>query len=225
MILEEGSEIFASFCFLKAFILYALNPDGKNKLGLVNNSFNIKLNFKRFYIYALAFIICSGLLMVIIRLNAWQMQGDKGIAHNWFPSFMGLFVALIGSHLYFLSRSKEWSHKTILLLFILFGLFISLFYGSNLYASPNAFLAKISILFIGATVICGGLALIKLNGFLTKLSIAVGVLCIIVSIYYTQNFKAAFFGYFAASFFLLSLIFYYLHVTQESKRNFFKIKE
>lgn len=214
MLMEEGTEIFASFCFLKAFILYALNPEGKNKQSLLNTDFSIRFIFKKSYLYVLsAFIIFSGLLMVIVRINEWQMAGDNGIPHNWFPSAMGLFAALMGGYLYFSSRDKALTHKITLLLIASFSLFTSAFYGCNIYGT------KLPLLLLGATVVIGVLAFIKLEGSRTKFSIVAWVLCVIISIYFSKGFLTAAFGYCAASFLFLSLVFYYQHTTLKLNRN------
>lgn len=217
MLLEEGTEIFATFFFLKAFILYALNPEGRNKLGLINKDFSITINFKNSYFYVLsAFIIGLGLLMIIIRINAWQMSGDDGIPHNWFPSAMGLFAALIAGYLFFTPRDKAIPHKITLLLIIFLSLFTSAFYGCNLYDNLEMPFTKLPKLLLVATVVIGELAFIKLEGRITKSGIALWVLLLIIAIYFNTGFLTAFFGYVAVSFLFLSLAFYCRNITLNS---------
>jgi hypothetical protein len=214
MILEEGTEIFASFCFLKAFILYSLNPEGGKTHGLINKDFRIRFFVNNIYIYVLsAFIICSGLVMIIFRIDSWEIAWNKGIPHNWFPSAMSLLVALIGSYLYFLSRDKSLPNKITLLLITLVSLLTSAFYGCNMYDSLVMPFFKIPIPLFGASVLIGGLAFIHLEGIKTKVSMAAGVLCLILAIYNRWGFFTAMSGYWAASFLLLALVFYYQQIT------------
>jgi hypothetical protein len=213
LILEEGTEIFASFCFLTSFILYSLYPEGKSKKGLIIRDFSIKFNFNNLYIYVLSgFIICAGLLMYKLRNFAWTIAGDKGIAHNWFPSAMALFVVLIAIYLYFLSRDKSLPHKTILLLITSISLFTSAFYGCNIYDSIQMPFYNVPIPFLIVTILIGTLAFIRLEGNMTKLNIAAWVLFIILAIYNRWGFVTAMFGYLAASFLFLSLVFYYKEI-------------
>lgn len=218
MILEEGSEIFASFCFLKAFILYALNPKGEHALDIANKGFRIEIIIKNLFVYFLTFAVLVGLLMVVVKFNAWQMEGDDGIAHNWFPSSMSFLVALMSSYLYFLSRDKMPSYKITLLLFTFFSLFMSFFYGSNMYAAWEMPLNKIPFIFLLTTVILGGLALFKLQSRIAKLGLTAGIACAIIS-YYTKDFKTAMFGYLAASLFLIALLSYYQYLAAGLKKN------
>ncbi len=219
LILEEGTEIFASFCFLTSFILYSLNPEGKNKKGLLNRDFRINFNFNNTYLYVFsALIICAGLLMYKLRIYAWTIAGDNGIAHNWFPSAMGLFVALIASYLYFLSQDKSLPNKITLLLIISISLFSSSFYGCNIYDSVEMPLYYIPLPFLFTTILIGALAIVKLEGNKTKFSIAAWVLCIIIAIYNRWGFVTAMFGYMAFSFLFLSLVFYYQQIRLKLNR-------
>lgn len=203
LLLEEGSEIFASFCFLVSFGIYASYSSAKNNPGPNSKGYKINLIFKRNYIlYPLIFIIILIILMFIIKLNAWHFKGDDiGIPHNWFPSAM-LFLTAAVSMLLYLINTKMIQRRYYLLL-AAHCIFTSIYFGSNFSQFSHFAIIYTSILFTGS--VCLELLFFYKSGkvFTTLAFIAWSVLYFTIII--TIGFLAALLCYMSASCLLLAL--------------------
>lgn len=197
LLLEEGSEIFASFCFLYSFTRYAMDaaPGIDPVAGkILKLDSSVNKNFI-FYLGGLAFLLGSA--MLLIHMNAWNFaKDDNGIPQNWPPSAVAFFAFISSLYLYFKFGTP--ATKNIYLLIALTSLMISVYFGSNIYGYRSGIFGKMKYVMLAITVVTGLWSLTKLDGFFTKLFIAGWVLLIIASVVSYQFFSSVF-GYFSPS--------------------------
>lgn len=213
LLLEEGSEIFASFCFLYSFATYAIAavPGNHNQKG---STFRLESVLPRnFIVYLAGLAFLLGLTMLVIHINAWNFSGDdNGIPHNWPPavtSFVG-FAASI--YLYF--RFDQQQRKEVYLLLAITCLLISVYFGSNMYGYQTGSFGKIKYALLAITALTAIASLIKLNSLFTKVFIT-GWLILLALSTFTSRFYPAAFGYLAAVSLVLGL---FLHFQYKSRQ-------
>ncbi len=102
LLLEEGSEIFASFCFLFSFVTYAINA---GQSGRLTNGSTLKLESpvsKNFIVWLAGQAALLGLTMWLIHINAWNIPGDdNGVPQDWPPAVTAFAGFAAASYLYF----------------------------------------------------------------------------------------------------------------------------
>jgi hypothetical protein len=118
ILLEEGSELFASLCFLGAMIsyLFALHR-GEQVINFSGNAWHIVTMLT-------LSCLCVGAICAVTSYYHADLNSDNGIAINWMPSSLLMLLALLES-----SNGE----KPTMLVFTIF-VCISCYFGSNLYA-------------------------------------------------------------------------------------------
>jgi hypothetical protein len=210
LLLEEGSEIFASFCFLYSFTIYLIGVNNKNNNALSGQALNIILKLKsNFIFYLLGLMGFLGALMLLVKFNAWNIAGDdNGIPQNWFPGMMSFLAFLSSMYLYFFTEKQKVYSKRIYLLLAFTGLVTSVFFGSNIYGYRESLISKLPFIFLFLTTITGGVAIIKLPSSPVKIALCGWILFIVLAVF-SKDFYPALYGYIAASFLLFSLFLCY----------------
>ena len=209
LLLEEGSEIFASFFFLYSFTVYIIGATNKNNNALSVKTLNLVLKLKsNFIFYLLGLIGLLGALMLVVRFNAWNIAGDKGIPQNWFPAMMSLLAFLSSMYLYFFTEKEMGYRKKIYLLLAFISLVTAVFFGSNMYGYRESLVSKMPYFFLLLTIITGAVAIIKLPGASIKMALCGWILFIGLAMF-SKDFYPALYGYIAASFLLVSLFLCY----------------
>lgn len=208
LLLEEGSEIFASFCLFFSFTSYLLASrhcavSGKQRFVL------LLPQKKTVLLYALGFIMAAGLLMLIVRLNAWNFEGTGGDStQNWFPS-VAAFIVFVGAlYLYYLTRITTRKTPAEFLLIAAVSLMTSIFFGSNMYRDDSTIYRLFHIFLIVGCVVTGFVSLKKLTLTWSRMSIAGFVMLIIIS-FFTVGFYGTVLQYFAFSFLCIGIIINY----------------
>ena len=128
LLMEEGSEIFASFFFLFSFLTYAITASSSGRP--VGIHFQARLGKAVLLIMALLLLLLA-LLKLLIHFNAWNFaRDDNGIPRNWPPSMLFLITFLAAWGIY---RSADKPYRFPSLLLALTALASSLYFGANLY--------------------------------------------------------------------------------------------
>ncbi|MBL0357295.1 MAG: hypothetical protein IPP72_10610 [Chitinophagaceae bacterium] len=210
LLLEEGSEIFASFCFLYSFATYAIAAaPGTGLLKIKTLQLESGLH-KNFILYLTGFAFILGSAMLIIHLNAWNFsRDDNGIPHNWPPAATAFLGFAAGIYLYFKFHQQQQQRKVYLLLAIC-CLLISIYFGANMYGYRSGSFGKIKYAVLAITVLAGLAAVIKLNGpgIYAKVLITGWVLLMGLSVFSSRFYPSAF-GYLAAVSLVLGLLLHY----------------
>lgn len=205
LLLEEGSEIFASFCFLYSFTRYAVDASPGNDV-LAGKTLKLESVIGKhfiFYFFGLAFLL--GLTMLLIHLNAWNFaKDDNGIPHNWPPSATAFFAFAAGLYCYFKFEGRQ--TKQLYLVLALNCLLISVYFGSNIYGYHSGVFGKLKYVMLLITFITGLWSIIKFDGIFIKLFLGGWVLLMAASVI-SYAFFSSVFGYFSpAAFAYLALI-------------------
>lgn len=139
ILLEEGSEIFGTWCFLISTTLYALQttrkknaPRGAHSKGII---IGFVLNQKITIIVIGMLILLMGISTVLSSMYFNNEMGyEKGIAKNWFPSITAFLNSIICLYI-FTARGSINRNKIIYLFLSMFSMLLSLYYGSNMYSN------------------------------------------------------------------------------------------
>ena len=210
LLLEEGSEIFASFCFLFSFILYLMGAIEKNDKLQSAEDLQITLKMKsNFIFYFIGFIALLGFIMILVKLNAWNIAGnDNGISQNWFPSIISFLAFLFSICVFFFYKESSLNKKNIYLALIFISIITSVFFGSNIYSYRESLVSKVPYIFFLITIVTGALAVLKLPGIHVKICLLAWISFMAMSVF-SKDFLPALYGYLGASFLLLSLFLSY----------------
>ena len=126
LLIEEGSELFGSLFFLVSLILYVIQTSKTNDL-VINQE--IKISTLKRFIGFLMLSMAVGFLL--IREVFGDVAGDEetGVPKNWITASATFLTAVY----FFILHYKESSGKH-LLLFSVFSLCLSVYFGSNRFA-------------------------------------------------------------------------------------------
>ncbi|MES2848422.1 MAG: hypothetical protein V4685_05170 [Bacteroidota bacterium] len=207
LLLEEGSEIFASFCFLFSFITYAINAaPGVNGYGEKILKLTAAANkYFIFWLGALAALL--GILMLVIHMNAWNIPGDDdGLPQDWPPAAIALAAFAAAMYLFYKESMK--ANRPVYMVVAVTALFTSAYFGSYMYGYWEGPFAKMPVVFLGITIVAGLLAIVKLKDVFTKLILAAWVGFMILS-FLRKEFSSAVYGYAACTCLLLALSWHY----------------
>ena len=132
LLLEEGSEIFATLCFLISVMLYY--QFATKKMALRDASFNnakfINTSKTSLLKQCIFFIVMMAVVMTLIDIYVQREPNiDVGIPGNWFPSIMS-FISFCASF-YLFKNGKN--NKRLFLVVSLFSIALSAYCGSDLY--------------------------------------------------------------------------------------------
>ena len=216
LLLEEGSEIFASFCFLFSFTTYAIaaapgtDSDGSRTLQLES------LLPKNFIVYLVGLAAVLGGLMLVIHHNAWNFKGDdNGIPHNWPPAATSFFASVAAIYCWVKFEKQEL--REIYLLIACTALITSVYFGANIYNYHVGVFSKLKYVLLALTLAAGAVTLIKFDGIFVKIMIAGWILMISLSVF-LLGFLPALAGYLAAASLLLGLFLHYQYTIQQSAK-------
>lgn len=155
VLLEEGSELIATLCFLAATAAYAAARSPRHRL-------QITVSVEALVRAAVVLVVVLGGLMVATQLFMWHtVPGDAGRPNNWFA---GVMAAVAAGTSYYLGRRDR---RGVLLAVALVGALFSVYVGANLYGylyyeTYDASIERFQTL-IGVVLVLAVLAL----GFLT----------------------------------------------------------
>ncbi len=141
LLLEEGSEIFGATFMFFSTILFVAYASNKGKVEPLNPSLKVKfsLNRKNLLVWLGIFSALLGIIMFLLFNNntLLEVEGEHGELHNWFPSATAFLICLLA--LYIFNRTKYFSPSyRISCLFLAFlCLFLSAYFGSNMYSYFN----------------------------------------------------------------------------------------
>jgi hypothetical protein len=126
LLLEEGSEIFGSLFFLVSLILYVIQTSNANNLV-----FNQDIRFATLKQFMGFLLLSMAISIMLIRKVFGDVAGDEltGVPRNWITSSATFLTAVY----FFILHSKENSRKHFLL-FSVFSLCLSVYFGSNRFA-------------------------------------------------------------------------------------------
>lgn len=209
IILEEGSEIFASFFFLYSFTVYLIKKTIISYSGKTMLSIDFTFN-KYFFELLITLLILLGALMLSIFYFPWTFSGrsDVGLPQNWFPSIASIFSGFVCLYFEFSFKKKLGFLCSIYILLALISIGTSVYFGANLYFYRDTFLAQVRFILLGATLVVGLILIIEFKGNDIKKYLSAWLLTFIISIYYPAGFYTTFLAYVAYSFLLIAL---YLH--------------
>lgn len=214
LLLEEGSEIFASFCFLYSFTTYAVSTVPA-QLTVAGKIFRVESVLpKNIFLYLAGLGFLLGLAMLIIHLNAWNFQGDdNGIPHNWPPavtSFIGFAAAI-----YLYCKFDNPQRKELYLLIAFTALLVSVYYGANIYGYTWGAFAKLKYVMLAVTAITALWSVIQLNSLFTKVLLTAWLLLLAASVF-SHRFYPAALGYLAAVCLVLGLFLHYQYKSRQA---------
>ncbi|WP_108212699.1 hypothetical protein [Pontibacter mucosus] len=139
LLLEEGSEIFASSCFLLSTVIYLhyVSRQQPSNQALPTPYININLLFSsklaRTLVFCGTVLLTAGLVAVEVGIGETTIR-DEGIPKNWFPSTSAFAASIISTYLYHISRQEKAVIRYTYLLLAALSMYIAMLYGSNLYA-------------------------------------------------------------------------------------------
>lgn len=213
LLLEEGAEIFASTFILISTFVYIGYLNSSGKKPSFNPSLNIgfSLHRKKVFFWMIFVGISLVVLMFLIKNSTvFTVEGENGIPRNWFPAATGFLVFLLSLYIFSIEKETSAKNRNSYLLLAVFSLFLSAWYGSNIYDYFRweimnwVQISFVSLLFIVALILAFGLIGTTKGGF-GKLGIAVWALLICTSLLWNYENSAAT-AYFAFAFLLLSLV-------------------
>ena len=123
VLLEEGSELFGTLCFIISMLLYIRS----NTKGSASSGTRVLDGHERRTFFVGALVI-AGLLVLLYNISAHQMlSADEGIAANWIPAIMPILVYL--AHRYYSDQSSNF--------ILVYSLALSAYFGINFYMILN----------------------------------------------------------------------------------------
>ena len=208
LLIEEGSELLAAFCFLYAFTIYAISKTTINNTGTSEKSLQLDFSIpkKNFFISSFLLLISLGLLMFIIYANAWHNKADDiGKPQNWFPSIAAFFTFLICSYQAFNPGSENKKDTGIYLMTAAVSLFTSAYFGADIYNYLNGIFTWGPYLLLAFIIIAATVLLIKSGTILARIASLAWIVFIILSIFNKGYFDRPLFGFIASSCLVIAL--------------------
>lgn len=207
LLLEEGSEIFASFCFLFSFVTYAINAaPGVNAGGEKILKLSAKANkYLIFWVAALAVLL--GGIMLFIHLNAWEIPGDDdGLPQDWPPA--AIFFASFVMAVYLLYKKAFTADSKLYGILAFAALFSSGYFGSFMYGYWQGPFSIMRFIFLGVTITAAIFGVVKVKDIITRLLFAGWLGCIVLC-FLRREFASALYGYAGGTCLLLALFWHY----------------
>ncbi|GGK56466.1 hypothetical protein ACD591_14830 [Rufibacter glacialis] len=169
LLLEEGSELFGSWCFLLSTVLYVSTSkarDSSSAMATPLNQFSLPALIRSILYYFTSIICGLGLTMAIL-MNSFDglYQAEAGIPENWFPSALA-FSAFIASWAYSQHASgQKYGYLSLAAICLL----LSIFFACNVYGYYFfSFSGSLSGLFIKGLLIFSVLILAVFVSFRGK---------------------------------------------------------
>lgn len=140
LLLEEGSELFGTLCFLAATVAYAAHVTRRRPGGPGRAAIRVTATVSRKPVQGgvLAMLGAMTVLLVGLQLVVGKVDNPQlGIPQNWLPSAIAFAVALLSLYL-FVSLPRDGA-RGVFFFGLLAGAAVALsaYYGSNLYATKG----------------------------------------------------------------------------------------
>lgn len=220
LLLEEGSEIFATFCFLCSFVLYPVKSIINKGNQPSDERYQLELIVpKRLLLDPGTLIVIAGMVMLIVKINTWEFESDSGIPQNWFPSAMSFIVSILGFYYYLNARDKYNSNNAVTLLIAFLSIIISIFFGANLYVYTGGLVGKIPVVLLSVSILAGIFSFIKWKSKSGRFFVGAWLVSIFISLN-AKGFSSPLFGYLASSCLLLALIIHYQQMAGKLNRDY-----
>jgi hypothetical protein len=180
ILLEEGSELLASLCFLGAMISYLVDVHRSECV--------INLSGSARHILAIVTLSCLsvGVICAVTSYYHTDLNADNGIAINWMPSALLMLLAL---------SESSGAQKSTVLAFTIF-VCISCYFGSNLYSILPWEEIKITRLSVSALLVASVIYILYLK-FIRKpevvslVAISAWAISVLASLNYQDGFVPA----------------------------------
>lgn len=134
LLLEEGSELLGSLCFLASACTYAAFSSSKLFDGLRPGEIKvtISLSKKTLVFYLLLLLVGCGAVLTLLTYMFGYVKGENqvGVPKNWIPSMLGF---LIFAYCLYMGVNYKNKRRAYLVLSIL-AITISIFYGCDKFA-------------------------------------------------------------------------------------------
>ena len=157
LLLEEGSELFASYCLLLSFTIYLKLSLGKKIVSMGGVPSLHLLVPRRLYINYLVVILVVATIMGSIKLlMPVPNYAGSGIAENWFPSALCFFSFLVALYFYRTVKAPT-INPGVYLLAAFSCLGMSLSFGADLYDPGDPVFQLISICMLAGTLTAAAL--------------------------------------------------------------------
>ncbi len=204
LLLEEGSELFGSYCLLFSFIIYLRTSVGK--VGNAYGPASLSLPSRRLILIqvGLAFAALT-LCMLVIRfyLPVPKISGS-GSADNWFPSITSFFCFIFVCYLLSAFKMSRPLFRTMVLAAAFTG-FMSLFFGANLYDFDDVFFVYFKVALLIGIIVSGVLFSIRFKNKFSQI-IALAATALGVASLFATNYAISFLEYFLFCFFTYSIL-------------------
>lgn len=213
LLLEEGSELFAAFSFLYAFLNYAMDAAighniARNRLFLIESKFS---NAVFGYLFTLASIL--GVIMLVVHLNTWHFErDDNGVPENWPPSATFFFSCIAALYLFF--KFDQHKNRDLYLLIAFTCLLISLYFGANIYGYEDGFFGRMRYIMLAISAITTWFSLMRFNGLFIKVFLLVFMLLMAASTF-SHGFYPAGLGYLASVAMLFAMVLCYKGIVKK----------
>ncbi|MEP6583546.1 MAG: hypothetical protein ABJA90_04745 [Ginsengibacter sp.] len=132
-LLEEGSEIFATICFLVSTMIYYVYAKRQlQKLEVTSSATQtFGISKSKLKVLTICFIAVSGVLLAIVDRYVQRDAGNEvGIPKNWFPSMITFIVFVVSLYSYI---NKSTQSRDVFLYMSMLAVLISAYCGIDLY--------------------------------------------------------------------------------------------
>ncbi len=143
LLLEEGSELFGTLCFLAATVAYATHVTRRRPGGAGLPAIRVTATVNRKPVQAGVLAMLGAMAALLVGLQLFFGKGNdtqSGIPQNWLPSAIAFAVALISLYLFASLPRKGVKGGLFFGLLAGVALTFSAYYGSNLYATKGVVL-------------------------------------------------------------------------------------
>jgi hypothetical protein len=126
LLLEEGSELFGSLFFLIAVTCYAVRSSATKDL-----MFKMQVARSALLRFVAGVVLAMAICLLFLDVQFGDVRGDlqNGVPKNWITASMAFSISL-----YMILQYNAHKQNRAYVLFSIFSLFISVYYGSNRFA-------------------------------------------------------------------------------------------
>ncbi len=208
LLIEEGSELFASFCFLFSFLRYATTAASGN--AAAGGMFKLESSVGKNFVFWLTGTACLlGSLMLIIHINAWKIPGDdNGVPQDWPPAATAFIAFAAGMYLY-CKKGME-GNRLIYISIAMVSIITTVYFGSYMYGYFEGPFVKMPYFILAITAVASMVAAFKLQGAAAKFFFIAWVVLMALSVF-AKDFSSTVYGYAAYSCLMLGLFLHYTY--------------
>jgi hypothetical protein len=209
VIIEKGTETFASFFFLYAFTIYLKKKTLISYMGKA--MLNMEFTFSKYFlIYLISLLITLGILMLLTFYFPWNVSGRSyfGLPQNWFPAIVSIYCSFVCFYFEFSFKKKMGFLRSIYVLLALLSFGTSAYLGGNFYYYRETSLDQVRLILLGATLVLGLILIIEFKGSTIKKFLSAWLIIFVISLFFPPCFYTAFLAYIAYACLLIAL---YLH--------------